>query len=494
MDGGQNTPMFDAGSWPSLPRELRQSVVEQAVIRPDVFHLQLLSLIRAEPGYGVYASLGPNYQFAIFGRDSLEAGEDFLDGHPELTREILVAMAKMQGWHHNETNEEEVGKGHHEYRARHFGGVPVPDVANQVFNHLSEQWGGDTQEMCYYGSVDSTPLFLRLLHRYVRRYDATLLDQVVTDQHQEQFTMRHHARLAAEWLRNKIAASDWGLLEYKRMNPVGLPNQAWKDSEVGYLHADGSRANADSGIASVEVQGYAYDALHAAAELIASDEEEASHFLQLAARLQEQTLERLWMPDEQFFAMGLDRDDTQNTRQIKTLTSNSAAVLDSKLLLHLPDEVRTHYVDPIVRTIMGPDFLTGVGIRTRALRHVDLVDFADYHGAQVSWPKETYDIAKGLRRHGYDAAAMELENRLLAAAQKSGEFYEFYYVNRDGKIKYHYRNEHPEEPQFHEFGVALLPEPGQAWTMSAILAIAHSRTPGGPVENPLEMGYTTSNP
>lgn len=486
------TLSFSIDTWSQLPRDERQSIIGQAIERPMDYQSRLLALVRATPGFGLYASLGPNYQHAIFGRDSLEAGEDLLVSQPDVVREILLCMASLQGHLHNETSEEEVGKIHHEYRARTFGGVPVPEVAQHVFDKLSLQWGGDNETMCYYGAVDTTPLFLRLTYRYVAVYGPAILDEIVTGRSGETASFRHHIRLGAEWLRNHVSASEWGLLEYRRLNPVGLPNQAWKDSEVSYLHTDGRQANADGGIASIEVQGYAYDALLAAAELVAVDESEADYFRQLARDLQRQTLERLWMHDEQFFAIGLDRDESGVTRQIKTLTSNSAAVLDSRLLLDLPDEQRAVYVPPIVRMIVSPEFLTAVGIRTRSLRHVDLLDFADYHGSQVSWPKETYDIAKGLRRHGYDAAAMELENRLLAAVQKSGEFYEFYYTNRDGKVKYHYRNEHPDEPQFHEFGVALLPEPGQAWTLSAVLAIVNARQSGEPVEKEGKTQYTES--
>jgi len=479
MGGEQQTILFDTGTWPTLGREQRQAAIVQLMAHPTTLYSQFVKFIHAEAGYGVYASLGPNYQYAIFGRDSLEFGEDILDSRPELALEVLLTCAKLQGRRLESSNEEEVGKIHHEYRARRFGTMPVSDVANQIFDRLAPQWGGNDARLCYYGSIDATPLFLRLIHRYYQSYGLTIMDEIVTDDNGEQLTLRQHARLSAEWLRNRISASEWGLLEYRRLNPVGLPNQAWKDSEVSYIHLDGSPANADGGIASVEVQGYAYDALLAAADLVAADDEEADYFRQLALRLQQQTLERLWMPDEQFFAIGLDRDDSSQTRQIRTLTSNGAAILDSRLLLDLPNDQRMRYVEPVVRTILGPDFLTDVGIRTRALRHVDLVDFADYHGSQVSWPKETYDIAKGLRHHGYHAEADDLENRLLAAAQRSGEFYEFYYANRDGKIKYHYRNEHPEEPQFHELGVALLPEPGQAWTLSAILAIVARRNGSG---------------
>jgi glycogen debranching enzyme len=278
--------------------------------------------------------------------------------------------------------------------------------------------------------------------------------------------------MASEWLVRQIDSSPWKLLEYKRLNPMGLPNQAWKDSETSYLHLDGRPANADGGIAAIEVQGYAYDALLAAARLSAFDDGEAADWRNLATQLQKSTLQNMWMPDVGFFAQGLDRDEHGNLRQIATLTSNGAAILDSRLLLDLPDDQRGNFVALLTRTITGPDFITDAGVRLRALRHVDLIDFADYHGAQVSWPKETYDIAKGLRRHGQVDAANDLERRIVKAVLQSGEFYEFYYVNRDGKVKYRYRSEHPDEPEFHTFGAANTPEPGQAWTLSAFLGIS----------------------
>jgi len=431
--------------------------------------------IKAPCGLGLYASDGENYQYAIFGRDSIEAGEDILLINPGLTREILITMASMQGVESNDKTEEQFGKIHHEYRAVVMGGVIVPEKSKKIIEILSSRWGGSDKMFCYYGSVDSTPLFVRLVGQYVSKYGPEILDQEVLGINGSKKAFRDHVQNAAEWVKDHVESSDWGLLEFKHINPQGLAYQAWKDSRTGYLHLDGTPAAADNGIASIEVQGYAYDALIAASELNIFSSYENLEYRSLARKLQNNVLKQMWVNDDDgsYFAIGLDRDENGMTRQIMTCTSNTAAVLDSNLLLDLPENDRISYVQPIVDIIMGKNFLTDVGVRTRSLKHEDLIDFADYHGSLVSWPKETYDIAKGLRRHGFIDQAVKLENCLLASAQKSNEFYEFYYVNVLGEVKYNYARGGPN--QSHLDGEISIPEQCQGWTISAIIKILDSR-------------------
>lgn len=475
-ENDQSQTLTRVAAWSELPREERQAIIQRIVDSGDPEAIKTtLNLIRAPEGWGVYASTGPNYEFAVFGRDSLEFAEDILPFMPDLSREIILMAAKLQGRHDNNQTEERPGKIHHEFRSHHFDHQTISHAAETVIEQLKDKWGGEDGELCYYGTVDATPLFIRLVDRYVEEYGDNILQAVVSDRHGHELSLHAHVRMASEWLVRQIDSSPWKLLEYKRLNPMGLPNQAWKDSETGYLHLDGSQANADGGIAAIEVQGYAFDALLSAARLSAFDEIEAEDWRNLATQLQKNTLEKMWMPEIGFFAQGLDRDEAGNPRQIATLTSNAAAVLDSHLLLDLPDDQRQNLATLIVKTITSPDFMTDAGVRLRALRHIDLINFADYHGTQVSWPKETYDIAKGLRRHGFDDLADDLDRRVVQAVLQSGEFYEFYYVNRDGKVKYRYRSPHPEEPEFHTFGAANTPEPGQAWTLSAFLGIATTK-------------------
>lgn len=435
----------------------------------------LLSLVRAASGYGVYASIGPNYQFAVFGRDSIAVGEDLLTIQPHLTKEIILLLARLQGQHFNLVNEEEPGKIHHEYRAMHFKDHDIPLAAKKVLDALKTKWGGTSDELLYYGSYDATPLFIRLVHRYCQAHGPELLGNPVMGRDGTERPLRDHVRLATDWLVEKINASPWQLFEYKRLNPVGLYNQSWQDSNVAYIHKDGTLAHADNGVASIELQGYAYDALRAAAEIVAANEEEINAWRHLASIVRDNALNLLWMKNERYFASGLDRNDNGLTRQIDTFNINAGLLLETDLLSLLPHHQAWPYIEGIIQRLFSNDFVTPAGLRVRGLRHASLVNFADYHGSMVSWPKATYDVAKGLRRHGFYALAHLLENSILQSVGQAGEFYEFFFVNVKGTPKYHYRHENPIEPTFHEFGAANLPDPGQAWTVAAVLSIIDHR-------------------
>jgi glycogen debranching enzyme len=434
-----------------------------------------LSFIEAPKGYGIFASAGPNYQHAVFGRDSLEVAEDLLESHPSLAKDIIMALASLQGQHFTEANEEEPGKIHHEYRSLIWNDRPAKPAAQKVFERLKHNWGGTDTEIRYYGSYDASALFIRLVDRYCQTHGNEILHHTVSGYNLTKLPLRDHVRQAALWVASRVAASPWHLFEFKRLNPKGAAHQAWEDSDLAYIHTDGTPASSDTGIAAIELQGYAYDALRAAADLVPASEAEAATWRVLAADLQAQTLKELWMEDKQYFAMGLDRGPQLQTRQIKTINSNAGLLLESRLLLDLPDNHRARYVDGLLRTLMSDEFLAPPGVRLRAKHHNKLVSFADYHGCQVSWPKQTYDIAKGLRQHGFHHIAAFLETCILESVARAGEFYEFFFVTNQGGVKYHYRIENPDEPTFHDFGAANLPDPGQAWTISAVLAIVAAR-------------------
>lgn len=462
--------------WQTLPRETRQEIVRSLFdTKDDAIIDSLLSLIKAPNGLGVYASIGPSYHYAIFGRDSLEVAEDLLDIRPDLSREIILAISSMIGRNHHEATEEEKGKIAHEYRARRFGDVAISASADQIFEELSSRRGVTGHELQYYGTVDATPLFVRTAARYCYAHGMEALDETVIDRRGVESSLRQNVRSAVEWVVSKIEESPWSLLEFKRITPLGEPYQTWKDSKTSYLHHDGTPANPEGGIASIEVQGLAYDALLVGAELVAIDEREARYWRQLASRVQRQTVDLLWNDDDRFFVIGLDRSpDDNQMRQIRTMTSNAGAMLDSGILIDLPEEERRRYVQPVVERLMSDDFLTDAGVRCRSLSDEKRIRHgADYHGSLVTWPKETYDIIKGFKRHGYVEEARPLQERLRRSFEKSGEFREFYYVKPDGRVKYHYRQEDPEEPQFIEDGAVDTPEPCQAWSLSAAIAIAY---------------------
>src|SRR4029078_3433329 len=125
---------------------------------------------------------------------------------------------------------------------------------------------------------------------------------------------------------------------------------------------------------------------------------------------------------------GTDFDRSGKIRVIKTETANPAELLDTLFFGRLTQAEQQLYVGSIVRSIMGTHFLTDAGIRSRGLAGHKLISFWDYHGSYVTWPKETYDIAKGLRRQGFHKLSTELENRLINMTKAFKSYPEFLYV------------------------------------------------------------------
>lgn len=458
-----------AQSWLSLPRSERQKLLNRLIAKQD--KADYIDLVSAG-NMGVFASLGVHFDFAIFGRDSIQVAEDLLETHQALSKRIILVLASLQGVKYDDKSEQEPGKIHHEYRTKIFNDIPIPEYSLNIMKRLQQSWGDENRDdLCYYGTFDATPLYVRLVGRYIDMYGKDFLEEKYNGLDGEK-TIKDSLRAAISWLIGKIETSSWMLLEFKRLNwDAGIANQVWKDSGTSYLHTNGEMANHDNGIASVELQAYAYDALKTAANLISFNEQEKHDWLELAKQIQKQTIDKLWMTEKRFFAQGLDRGPDNQTRKIETLTSNPGLLLDSNLLLDLPATEAASYVEGVVQMLLGVEFMTDAGIRCRALVHSSMPGFVDYHGSYTVWPRETYALARGLRRFNKLAEASQLESKILHSVMKAGEFYEFFYVNekgsawydRDDAIKY-----------FEQNGMAnniATPESGQAWTISAVQAI-----------------------
>lgn len=460
-------------NWKETTKQQRQDILAKLVSGDDVsLAHDCINLVSAGH-YGVYASMGPNFTYAIFGRDSIEVAEHLLNSHKQLVRNIIFTLARLQGVKNDAISEEEPGKIHHEYRSRIFNGEQISEASLAVMHRLQHWWGAiGADELVYYGSYDATPMYIKLVCEYAEQYGNDILNETYIARDGHSRTILDCLQAASQWLTTKILASPWDLLEYKRINPDGILNQVWKDSDTSYLHLDGRPANAEAGIAAVELQAYAYDALI----LLAQHEipETAERHRAVAKNLQHATIQQLWMPDRQFFAQGLDRNKAGESRQIKTLTSNVGLLLQSRLLQDLPAHQRKLYVESIVTTICGPEFVTEAGIRCRALQHKHIPGFVDYHGTDAVWPKETFNIARGLATHGFTSLAQQLNNRILRSVTMAGDFYELFYVEDSGEVWFDHKAsvEHftRKSPAHH----LAIPEPGQAWVISSVIHIVSS--------------------
>jgi glycogen debranching enzyme len=390
---------------------------------------------------------------------------------------VIITLARLQGTGEAlpgpASTEEEPGKIHHEHRTLYVGARRISPASQRSLETLSGRWGGDGKSVTYYGSADATPLYARLLSAYCDVYGPSILDDSLVNKDGTTITVQDSLTAALGWLTARVELSTLGLVEFQRRNvPHGIPFQVWKDSGTSYVHRDGTIANYDGPIAAVEVQGYAYDALIGAARLYASARPtDAGEWRDAAQATRERLLQHMWMPHEEYFAMGIDRSTTGSPGLIDCVASNGALLLNTGLFEDLSEEERNRYVGGIVRRICGPEFVTDVGIRCRSLVDDGLVDFQDYHGSWAVWAKEGYDIAKGLLRQGMPRLAHQLFARLLNGTNVAGEHVEFLYVSPDQRVHYDFRGKDVRPTTPTEIIGTNLPEAPQAWSVSAMLAI-----------------------
>lgn len=423
---------------------------------------------------GIQASNWRLFQGAIFGRDSLQVGLDLYQWHPEVAERVIFSLARLQGLETDPVTEEEPGRIHHEYRSTHIGGVRVNDESIDLLHQLSKDWGGTENELVYYGTVDATPLYVRLVSQMVSHHGFDL-DRRFIHRRGGERTVRQSVLDAITWIEARLERSELGLLEFHRTNPKGHPFQVMRDGRISYLHPDGSLANAEAPIASLEVQGLAVDALRYAAELFPDDHQKEG-WLNQAGQIVDQTVVQFWVPDERFFATALDRDPaTGGVRQVLTHSSIQGELLETSFFDGFSPGERQLYAGSIVSELFGPDFLTDVGVRMRSLRHIGLIDYLDYQGCEASWPVTANIIARGLRRQGLYSFAEELESRLVSAVERSRRCLEIFYVDRHGVVNYDPMGYVPFRPGGKYLAATNLPEHVQAWTVSAVLRIQRER-------------------
>jgi glycogen debranching enzyme len=353
--------------WDDLVRLYDRSIIDLAALRcfPDIVR-----------GGGLPAA-GLQWFMALFGRDSLIASYQALPMRPELARTTLLALAARQAVAFDDFREAEPGKILHELR---FGELTVL---------------GERPHSPYYGSADSSPLFLILLDELERwTGDAELVRR-----------LEPNARAALAWIDLHGDSDDDGFVEYERRNAeTGLVNQCWKDSYNSMLFADGTIARAP--IVACEIQGYVYDAKRRAARLareIWGDDELARRLEREAAELRVRFHDAFWVPEGGYYALALDGAK----RRVDSLTSNVGHLLWSGI------------VDPepaaqLARHLMSERLYSGWGVRTMAEGDAGYNPI-EYHNGTV-WPHDNSLIAHGLAAYGYHDEALAIGMALVEAS------------------------------------------------------------------------------
>jgi glycogen debranching enzyme len=327
---------------------------------------------------GRLPAAGIPWYVAPFGRDSLLTGYEALLLNAGLARETLAVLAALQARNDEPWRDAEPGKILHELR--------VGELARS----------GLIPHTPYYGTVDATPLFVMLAAAYFRW----------TGDLETLATLRPALDAALEWIDRHGDLDGDGFVEYHRRSPAGLDNQGWKDSQDSVVHADGSLA--DGPIALVEVQGYVYLAKRRVADVYEAlgEPDRGRELRRQASVLREQFNHAFWMPEEGFYALALDG----RKRQVQSVSSNPGHCLYCDIV----DPARA---SAVAERLMAADMFSGWGIRTLSAA-ARAYNPMSYHNGSV-WPHDNAIIAAGLKRYGFDEAAVRIATAVFDIAARS---------------------------------------------------------------------------
>lgn len=332
-------------------------------------------LSRTRQGYFPYA--GIPWFSTPFGRDALITGFSTLWAFPALSKSILLFLAAKQAKKKDIFHDAEPGKILHEFRYGEAGKDP------------SVPFG------VYYGSVDSTPLFIALCWSYYSRtLDRDLL-----------MNLKPVLIKAMQWIEKFGVNPDTGFLVYFKDAKKGLTQKGWKDSQDSVFHSDGSLA--EHPIALSEVQGYLYMAYQGFSAImnIYKEPSLSKHFEKKAAALKARFNKEFWSDKINMFSLAIDG----NKRSCEVRASNAGHLLISGIADPM-------YAEQTARELLKSDLYSGWGIRTLSAKEIRF-NPVSYHNGSV-WPHDNAIIMAGFAKYGLTKELSSLANSYFSTLPK----------------------------------------------------------------------------